>query len=160
MIILRNIDMELTPASIDRAIRDVERFRKDLKDAMVYLIEKLTEDGVKIAKAQLLAFDKPAFYTRQLYETIQKLPYDESTGNGAVYVENVTYYAFFVEYGTGIYNPDSTRNGEPWVYFNDRDNKWHMTRGMPKRPFMYNTLRILEDKASTEGARIIAEYIP
>lgn len=160
MIVLKNIEMTLDESSINRAIRELEDFQTSLKDAMVFLIEHLTEQGVKIAKAQLLSFEKPAFYTHQLYETIQKTPYSTETKDGEVYVEDITDYAFFVEYGTGIYNPNSTRDGEPWVYFNDRDGRYHMTYGMEPRPFMHNTFRVLEDLAETEGARVIAEYIP
>ena len=44
-------------------------------------------------------------------------------------------YAEFLEYGTGIYNPESRRNGEPWRY-KDKHGVWHTTRGMKADPFI------------------------
>ena len=154
--------MELTPASIRRAIKEIEDFRNHLQQAMISLIEFLTEQGVKVAKAQLLSFNPPAFYTRTLYESIQKEAYDPSTKSGKVYVDEATApYAIYVEYGTGIYVADGgKRHGEPWTYFNENDGKWYTTYGMPARPFMYNTIRIIQDEAETHGGKLIAEYIP
>ena len=161
MIVLKNITMTLDPESIAHAIKEVNDFNDHLKDAMISLIEYLTEQGVKVSKAQLLSFAPPAFYTRNLYESIQKEAYNSATKSGEVYVESTAEYAIYVEYGTGIYAAGGgKRHGEPWTYFNENDGKWHTTYGMPARPFMYNTLRIIQNEAETHGARIIAEYIP
>lgn len=164
MIVLKTIDMTLDPASVRRAIKEVEDFKDHLQQAMISLIEYLTERGVKVAKAQLLSFNPSAVYTRTLYESIQKDAYDPSTKSGTVYAEDYDPdhpYAIYVEYGTGIYAANGgKRHGEPWTYFNENDGRWHTTYGMPARPFMYNTLRIIQNEAETNGARVIAEYIP
>ena len=44
-------------------------------------------------------------------------------------------YAPFIENGTGIYNPNSRRNGRPWRY-KDKHGQWHTTYGMPADPFI------------------------
>lgn len=158
---LKSITTTLDASSLEAAVRELNDFAEQLHGAMRFLVEHLAERGVVIAKAQLVQFDPPAFYTRQLYETIHKTEYNEGTGEGEVYVDYGTEYAIYVEYGTGIYGADIHSHGdEGWVYLNDRDGKWHWTKGMPARPFMYNTFRILEGEAEKTGAKIIAEYIP
>ena len=157
-IVLKSVTTDLNPESLERAIKEIDDFKNKLCDAMIFLIARLAEEGATVAKVMLLAFDPPAYYTGQLHDSIRS---DTDTKNrtGRVYVEEGTHYAFFVEYGTGIFNANSKRNGEPWIYFNDRDGKFHITYGMPPRPFMHNTLIVLTDKAKTEGGRVIAEYI-
>lgn len=46
-----------------------------------------------------------------------------------------------------------------WVYKNRDDGKFYISQGQPPKPFMYNTLLELTDKAEKEGPRIVAQYI-
>lgn len=45
-------------------------------------------------------------------------------------------YAIYVEYGTGIYatGPGGGRQ-TPWVYFDERHQRWVTTRGMQAQPY-------------------------
>jgi len=164
--ILKTIDMDLSPKSIDNAIRELKRFQTDLKKTMWELIEKLTMEGAEIAKMQVASMD--AVYTGQLESSIQGL-FFPSERCGFVIAD--TPYAIYVEYGTGAvgageepgpngergephpaaegnWNYDVKHHGkEGWVYLNDNDGKYHWTKGYVSRPFMYNTLRWLEEAA-------------
>lgn len=168
MIVLKNIDIELTPSSIAKARQAIEDLQGDLGRAMFALINDLTEKGVEFARMELLMFDRPAVFTGELSNSIAPAM---TTDKDGVVVANAT-YAVYVEYGTGIvgklgpkhpdqkYQLDVNGHGwEGWVYKGD-DGKFHHTYGMEARPFMYNTMRDLELFAEQNGGRIIAEYIP
>lgn len=171
MIILKHIDIDLDAYSIMLAYHEINLFREKIAPAMLKLIEWLAENGVEIAKAELMAFDPPAYYSGELHDSIQ---YHLDEGDGITYSSYATVtageglydgegeksYAIYVEEGTGIYGKDIHGHGvEGWWYFNVNDGHWHWTNGMRPRPFMYNTFRILEDKAQTEGGYVLAEYL-
>lgn len=168
MILLKNIDMTLDPASIEKAIQAIKDFRNQLQFAMTHLIETLTEKGVEIAKAELIMFWNPAYDSGALSESLQAAMLNDKEG----IITTGVMYAIFVEYGTGAvgavqphpepngYQYDTNGHGlDGWVY-RGSDGKFHWTAGMAARPFMYNTLRDLEAEAEAIGGRVIAEYIP
>ena len=160
-ILIRNIEFGLTEKSIKKAISEIELIRDSLAPAMGRLIDELTKQGAQIAKAQLVMFDKPAYDTGQLQESIEAIPFDGKAG----YVRTDVPYAIYVEYGTG---PEGNIAPHPlggkyrltgWRYYNERIGKILFTYGMGSRPFMYNTYRLLQDEAKYTGGRIVAEYI-
>ena len=169
--LLKNIDIVLTPESIKNAIDEINRLNDDLSRALAMLAAKLMEQGVEVAKMEVAQMS--AVYTGDLYENIFGF-YNETTHTGVIFVDESVKYAVYVEYGTGMvgaWNPHpqagelginygANHGYEGWVYKNDRDGEWYWTRGMPARPFMYNTMRDLEVEAERRGGRIIAEYIP
>ena len=83
--------------------------------------------------------------------------YTEDSGNGlTVWQHHIVYtdcpWAKYVEFGTGItgsQNPHQNASVSGWKYdvnehgesgwFYYRDGEWHWTKGMPSRPFMYET---------------------
>jgi len=146
------IKMKLTTRSIEEAIDEVKAYKKQLSEKTVALIKTLVDVGVEIAKAQVRELG--AVYTGELEESITGF-FDPEVGIGIVRAG--VPYAIYVEFGTGIVgkqNPhpapegwkyDINEHGEKgWVYFNERDQKWHWTKGMKSRPFMYNTLLELQ----------------
>lgn len=168
MIVLKNISFTLDPASIEKAIQVTIDFRNRLLPAMEQLIRTLVEKGAEIAKAELIFFWNPAYDTGTLSDSIVGEMLSEREGVVRTDVE----YALFVEYGTGIvgeiqhhpepngYKYDVHGHGlEGWVYYGT-DGKFHRTAGMASRPFMYNTLRNLEEEAKAIGGKVIAEYMP
>lgn len=161
MIELKTIEMTLDPASIEQAIHEIEEFETKLKGAMECLINYLTEKGVEIAKAGLIFFDNPAFETGQLQDSIEAVPYDGEAG----YVKTDVDYAIYVEYGTGPIGSAAphplggTYRTTGWKYYNERVDRVLFTFGMESRPFMYNTLRSLEEEAEVRGGKVIAEYL-
>lgn len=174
--ILKSIHMTLDPGSIDNAIREVEKFRKQLQPAMQYLMDYLGQKGVEFARAELYLFDDPAIDTGALSESMNY----RQDGDNVVVVAGEGLmdgysppqsYAVYVEYGTGIYGTDVNDHGfngwwypAPWGWWTPKEGKhagekmaW--TVGMPPRPFMAHTMYRLEDEARAAGAKIIAEYI-
>lgn len=155
MIVLKSIEMTLDRSSITKAIREIELFERQLKPAMTHLIESLIEEGAEIAKAELFAFEKPAFDYGELYESIGSGMQSESEG----VVTTGIMYAVYVEYGTGEYAAGGDGRQGGWTYYDTREGRFRHTYGMAARPFMYNTYVKLRDVASNKGARIIAEYL-
>lgn len=146
------IEFSLDPGSLERAAQEVRKYAMELDEKVEALIRKLAERGAMVAKVQLAALD--AVYTGELLSSIEGV-YSEKDNVGIVRAGAP--YAIFVEYGTGVIgagsphpNPDGWQydaNGhgdEGWVYLNERDGKYHWTRGYQSRPFMYNTARELE----------------
>ena len=173
MIVLKNIEMTLDPASIDRAIREIQLFEETLKPAMQCLIDYLGEKGVEVARAALLFVgEEPAYDTGALSESIR---YEKRGDKGVIdagqgltnAMGKPTNYAIFVEYGTGIYGADINDHGlegwwypAPWgAYVGKNGKRYAWTNGMAPRPFMANTLIDLEDEARVNGGKILAEYI-
>jgi hypothetical protein len=157
----KRIVIKLSEDSISKAIREVEKYKGELKNKVHLLIERLTDYGVEVAKAQVRELG--AFYTGELEESITGY-YSPSTQVGIIKTD--VPYAIYVEFGTGVvgagsphpapagWRYDVNNHGEAgWWYFNERDQKWHWTKGIESRPFMYNTLQILE----RESARIAKE---
>ena len=158
--------MTLDPESISNAIKQVEYIRDRIHPAMAHLINQLTEKGVEIARAELIFFDNPAYFTGELSESIRSEPCTNGVGKVIADCD----YAIYVECGTGYGFDEGNalevgRSGKPmhsmmgWYYFNERDGKFHYTEGMEARPFMYHTFEDLLEEAELRGGRIVAEYL-
>lgn len=181
--ILKNIEMTLDERSIGKAIQEVNRFKEKLQPAMQCLITWLAEKGVEVAKAELIFMPGPPYMSGDLQNSIlyRKIgDYAEITAGEGLITEYGS-YAMFVEYGTGFiganhphpeadkagYKYDVHKHGmrgwwypAPWGTIEaEGGTKLAWTQGMASRPFMYNTLRDLEEEAEASGGRIIAEYI-
>ena len=162
--VLKSIDVELSIGSINRAIREIREFRDELRRKCWELVEALTMEGAEIAKMQVISMD--AVDTGELEKSIQGLFFPEERC-GFVIAEAP--YAIYVEYGTGIvgmasphpeadgnYDYDVHQHGAAgWVYKSDRDGEFHWTAGYVSRPFMYNTLRWLEEHAPEKASEIL-----
>lgn len=142
----------LDVGSIERAIQEVKRYQDDLEAKIQELVEALVDEGELEAKIQVAYMG--AIDTGELMQSIQGY-YDSSLHCG--FVVAGAEYAAFVEYGTGVVgqsNPhpmpigwtyDMNSHGDSgWTYFSDRDGGFHWTKGVPSKPFMYNTYRHLE----------------
>lgn len=151
---MKKITIQLSEDSISKAIRELEKYKKELNRKTSLLIEALTDRGVEVAKAQVRELG--AFYTGELEESITGY-YSSSTQVGIIITDAP--HAVYVEFGTGVvgkgsshpvadlqgWRYDVNNHGEKgWWYFNERDQKWHWTKGIESRPFMYNTVQILE----------------
>lgn len=177
----KTISFSLDTDSIQDAIRQLRDVQKCLDEAVRGLIEVLMADGVDHAKAEVIRLE--ALESGGLEASIGHSEYDPATKSGVIYAG--AYYAIFVEFGTGIVGKgsphpdpsgvgigsdnfygsmytgyDTNNHGEKgWVYQSDFDGKWHWTKGMRSRPFMYNTMVYLRDVAEEKGGEVIARYI-
>jgi len=160
----KKIIFGLSTKEINRAIRELEQYKKELNRKTSLLIEALTDRGVEIAKAQIRELG--AVYTGELESSISGY-FSPSTGVGII--KAGAPYAVYVEFGTGIvgagsphpapagWRYDVNNHGEKgWWYFNDRDQKWHWTKGIESRPFMYNTVQILERECMRIAKEVFA----
>lgn len=176
-LILKNIDITLDPASIQNAINEINELRDGLINGLATLAEQLTQHGEVVAKMYVARWS--AIDTGNLVDSIVG-EYDKGKHEGTI--STGVEYAVYVEFGTGIVGAGASHplSGELGIEY-DRNNHgsggwwypsekgWYQpengprlawTKGMPSRPFMYDTMRELERVAETDGGRIIAEYIP
>ena len=154
--ILKTIHMELSTKSISNAIREIRDFKIQLRETCLELVKAVAMEGAEIAKMQVASME--AVDTGELEQSIQGLFFpSERLG----YVIADCPYAIYVEYGTGIIGEadphplaaeqwayDVNQHGiKGWVYKSDKDGEFHWTQGYFSRPFMYNTMRWLEESA-------------
>ncbi len=150
----RSISFGFSVKEVQEAIKQIEDYKKDLKRKCQLLVQVLTDKGVDIAKVNVRTLG--VFYTGELEANISGY-YSPTLGTGIIYAG--AWYAVYVEFGTGIRGSeaphplsgktgwyyDITSHGEAgWVYYNENDNSYHWTDGMPSRPFMYDTARELD----------------
>lgn len=158
---IADIEFELSDEGLTKAIIEVERIQTKLKPAMEKLINELVKQGAVVARANLMMFDKPAYDSGNLAASITHLPFDGEAG----YVKTDCPYAIYVEFGTGPRGAGAPHplgagyRGTGWRYYNERWGHWVFTYGMGSRPFMYQTMRTIEQEAEATGGRIVAQYM-
>ena len=146
--------IRFTLDEIDRAIQDIKKFKKEFLGKCNQLVKALTDEGAEIARIKVVELD--AVYTGELKNSIEGY-YSPTTHVGII--KAGTYYAAYVEFGTGVVgsqsphpNPqgwqyDVNQHGDKgWVYYDDENGQFRWTKGFKSRPFMYNTARELEKK--------------
>lgn len=146
------IVFSLNPDSINKAIRELKAYTKKVQSAPENAMKTAVEDGVHQAKE--LAMYMNAYDSGELVNGIVA----EYEGNKG-YIHSTAPHTAFVEMGTGIrgagephpenYYPgweyDVNEHGEAGWYYIGRDGKRHWTKGMPSRPFLYETSVMLKD---------------
>lgn len=156
------IRFSLNEKDIDRAIKEIQQFKKEFQTKCERLVEALTDYGVEVAKVQVAELD--AWYTGELMQSIEGY---FSPTHGVGIIKAGAYYAAYVEFGTGVVGSQSphpnpqgwqydvnAHGDEGWIYYDDDGGgKFRWTKGFKSRPFMYNTARELE----RECKRIVSE---
>lgn len=145
------LTFKLNPQEIEVAVRQIKAYKANLNEAINVFIERLLDAGVEIAKTEVLSLG--AFDTGALYNSIYPVMYFEE--NRGLIIAGSS-HAAFVEFGTGVvgsadphpaypWSYDTNGHGEAgWVYFNEDLGMFFWTKGIPSRPFMFNTARELE----------------
>ena len=147
------IKFSLDEKSIDRAIQELNEYKKLFQFKCNLLVKTLTEYGVEIAKMEVKKLD--AVYTGELHNSIEGFFPSSNVG----IIRAGATYAVYVEFGTGVvgkgsphpdpqgYQYDVNNHGDKgWVYFDEDSGKFRWTKGFKSRPFMYNTAKELERK--------------
>lgn len=148
--------VNLSAKSFRKLAKDIRDYRNGLQDKCEEFAYRMAEEGIAIAQMKILGFD--AVMTGELLDSMN-LEAGDIVSNGATYyIYTDCDWAAFVEFGTGIVgseNPhpetglanwkyDVNDHGDAgWWYFND--GEWYWTKGMPSRPFMYETGKELRD---------------
>lgn len=137
--------------------KEIRQYRKSLSDQCEEFARKMAEEGVEIAKMLISSYQ--AMESGELLASMELEAGDVANYGATFYIFTGCDWAPFVEFGTGVMgegspHPDTSLanwkydiNGhgeEGWHYY--KDGKWHWTKGMISRPFMYDTGQLLRDK--------------
>ena len=152
----------LDPKSIEKAIKQLNAYKKEVETKTTELAQRLTTLGAEIARIKIV--EMGAYYSGELLSGVSG--YFSPTLN-AGFIRVTSDHVAFVEFGTGVVGQSNPhRNGEylslaswgyvtgskifttkdgkvGWVYPTD-DGGFRFTEGMPSRPFMYETALELE----------------
>lgn len=159
----KTIKVRLSTESLNSAISEIRAYQSEIKRKAGSLVRSLVSDGVEIAQMKIVQMD--AVRLGDLLDSISGM-YDPATGIGIIRAG--AWYACYVEYGTGVigagaphpspaagWKYDLNQHGEQgWWYWSDSDANWHWTKGIPSRPFMYETALELREKIHTLGKQV------
>lgn len=146
------IKVNLTTASLDATIQQLTDYQKRVDELSKRIVQRLTNDGVEQAKEMAMYMN--AYDSGELVNGI----ISEVSENKGKIISTAPHSAF-VEMGTGVVgknNPNPNNSIPGWVYdvnehgesgwfYIGKDGRRHWTKGMPSRPFMYDTAKILAD---------------
>lgn len=140
--------------NIDGAIKQIEEYEKKLQQNIKDFLSKLLEAGVDIARVKIMELG--AIDSGELQNSLAFTLYKEDN-KGILFTDCP--HACYVEFGTGIkgsvsphptlpWEYDVNGHGEDgWYYYDTEQGRVRFTKGMPSRPFMYETAKELERKA-------------
>lgn len=140
--------------NIGDAISQIEEYEKKVQQNIKDFMTKLLEDGVEIAKAKIMELG--AIDSGELQGSLAYTLYKEGN-QGIIFTDCL--HAAYVEFGTGIrgsasphptlpWEYDVNGHGEDgWYYYDAEQGRVRFTKGMPSRPFMYETSKDLERRA-------------
>lgn len=154
---MKNIEIRLDPKSVEKAIKELQAYKKEVEQKARLLVQRLTDYGAEIARIKIV--DMGAVYSGELLSGVNG--YFSPLLN-AGFVKVTSDHVAFVEFGTGVVGQQSPHtNGEylskaswgyatgqkifttkdgkvGWIYPTD-DGGFRFTEGMKSRPFMYQT---------------------
>lgn len=154
------IKVKLEPHSIANAIKEIEKHKADLERRVRLLLKRLTDEGVKIAKAKVV--EHGIIHDTNLTNSINGFVMGDT---GFIRVDDE--YAVFFEFGTGPKGASSPHplggsyktegwytqaDGKPmdelygWKPLGDGENVYFFTEGQKAKPFMYETALQLRDE--------------
>ena len=151
----------LSSKSLNDLLKQVGKYREKISGAPEKLVHTLTEQGVSIAK--LNASYMNIYDSGELMNGIDSR-YDGNTGK----IVSEASHSAFCEFGTGVVGKGSQHPDPPpgwvydvnehgedgWWYYNDQGEK-RWTKGMPSRPYMYDTARMLRNMIEPAAKEVI-----
>lgn len=160
---MKNIQVNIfDPKSIDKAIKELNAYKKEVETKTRELAQRLTDLGADIVRMKIV--EMGAYYSGDLLSGVEGY---YSPALNAGFIRVTSDHVAFVEFGTGIVgqqNPHTngeylskaswgyatgskiftTKDGRVgWIYPTD-DGGFRFTEGMESRPFMYETALELE----------------
>jgi hypothetical protein len=160
---VKNIQVNIfDPKSIDKAIKELNAYKKEVETKTRELAQRLTDLGADIVRMKIV--EMGAYYSGDLLSGVEGY---YSPALNAGFIRVTSDHVAFVEFGTGVVgqqNPHTngeylskaswgyatgskiftTKDGRVgWIYPTD-DGGFRFTEGMESRPFMYETALELE----------------
>lgn len=142
-----DLELSIDLYDIRAGMKKIDRLEKNINEAVYRGLQKAADQIVKKLEANM---DKYGVGGLKSGIFVEYSPTNFSIRVFKQDPENGENYALYVEYGTGIVGQGSP-HPVPWAYdINDHGEKgwtyfkegsWHHTRGMPARPYMYDTIR-------------------
>ena len=173
---MKNIKVNiLDPKSVEKAIKQLNDYKKEVETKTTELAQRLTTLGADIVRMKIVGMG--AYYSGELLSGVSG--YFSPTLN-AGFIRVTSDHVAFVEFGTGIVGQSNPhKNGEylslaswgyatgskifttkdgrvGWVYPTD-DGGFRFTEGMPSRPFMYETALELERQYEQIAREVFAK---
>lgn len=163
----KTIKFNLSESSIDNAILELRRYKEDINKKIDIFVQRLAQVGVTVAQAKVS--EHSAVYTGELLNSISLEPGAAITNGSKWIIYTGCEWAPYVEFGTGIVGSESPHpstsianwkydvNGhgdKGWHYY--KDGEWHWTKGMPSRPFMFETSQELRTKVVSIAKEVFA----
>lgn len=165
---------DLSVKGIEALKKQLLQYRDDLPTKCKKLVSMLAEQGVEVAKGNIVTLD--AIFTGELLNSIHSVDGGTQGGKAVFYIVADSKHAAFVEFGTGQLGkeapyPYEMPKGLKWNYntgktifeispgqygwfYPGKDGKWYFTQGMPSRPFLYETSIELMTKISSTAREI------
>lgn len=149
--------------SIEDCISQIEEYERSLEQKVRSFLEKMLEYGLEVSKTKIIELG--AIDSGELKSSLAYTLYKE--GNKGILFTDCR-HACFVEFGTGIRgseNPHPTlpwaydTNGhgdDGWYYYDTEQGRIRFTKGMPSRPFLYETAKELENHAVEIAREVFA----
>ena len=147
---MKNIQVNiLDPKSVDKAIKELNAYKKEVETKTIALAQRLTDLGADIVRMKIVSMG--AYDSGELLSGVDGY---FSPSLNAGFIRVTSDHVAFVEFGTGVVgqqNPHqtgskifTTQDGRVgWIYPTD-DGGFRFTEGMVSRPFMYETAVELE----------------
>ena len=163
------IKVKLDPQSVADAIKQIEEYKADLERRVRFLLKRLTDEGVNIAKAKVV--EHGIIHDAELTNSIHGY-ISVALNAGFIRVDDEN--AVFFEFGTGpkgasdphplggSYKSEgwfTKADGKPmdelygWKRYGNEEDVYYFTEGQAAKPFMYETAQKLRD----EFPRIVKE---
>lgn len=151
----KRIKATLSQSSLRQAQQELQRYKQELIQKTQTFAQRLADEGVILAKVKISQYS--AVYTGELLNSIMDEPGAVITNGSQWVIYTGCEWAPFIEFGTGITGSESphpdpglanwkydvNEHGDSgWWYY--KEGEWHWTKGMPSRPFMYETAKELK----------------
>ena len=164
---MKTLKLKLSEKSIDEAIQYTQSYGRKVSKSGEKLTRLLTEQGVSLAQQNASYMD--IYDSGELVNGI-KAEYVGGFGTATSIgkVHSTARHSAFCEFGTGVVgmgspHPDpmpgwvydvNEHGEEGWWYYNGQgERRW--TKGMPSRPYMYDTAKMLRNIVVVKAEEVL-----
>lgn len=145
--------MKLNEQSINQLLEDLKAYRNKVKKAPEQIVHQLTEQGVSLAQQNAAYMD--IYDSGELVNGIVSEYKSKTSG----VVASTALHSAFCEFGTGVvgagqphpepapgWQYDENEHGEKGWWYKNENGERRWTKGMPSRPYMYDTARMMRQQ--------------